>query len=419
MERSYKYRLLPTDQQGIRLLNTLDTCRRLHNACLEQRIIGWRSHRRSITAAEQQRELRSVMDAFPEFKAVQHHVLQHAVKRVDRAFSAFFRRIRERKKGKKVRRAGFPRFKSRNRYRSLSFDATAFRADRDRVILSKVGPVRLVVHRPIPQEARIKEAKVKRDAVGDWWVSFSVELPDPAPKPIRKVVGVDLGLHRLIATSHGETVEAPKVLRRSIRKLRREQRKLSRRKKGGMNRERQRIEVAKVHRTIAWQRSDFLHKVSRKLVDENDGIVFEKLQVQDLQKNRRLSLSMADAGWNELVRRTTYKAEGAGGKVMLVDPAGTSQDCSACGRVVPKDLSVRVHRCACGLVLDRDVNAAQNILTRGLGELHGLATGGANGVRAPRVPREPREVTPVEIRPTRRRPAVASRVVEAGRCHLL
>ena len=416
MERAYKYRLLPTDKQAIRLLNALDACRRLHNACLEQRIIGWRSHRQSVTYKEQSRELPGLMAGLPEFKAVQHHVLQRSVKRVDRAFSDFFRRVKERKKGKKVK-AGFPRFKSRDRYRGLDFDATAFRLDGSAVKLSKVGSVQFVLHRPIPAEARVKEARVSRDAVGDWWVSFHLELPDTAPKPIRKTVGIDLGLTNLIATSDGTLVSPPKALRKSLRKLSRAQRKLARRMKGGWNRLKQRRKVAKVHRTIARQRTDFLHKLSRKLVDENDGIVFERLQVKNMVQNRHLSLSIADAGWHELVRMTAYKAASAGGKVVLVDPAGTSQDCSACGRVVPKGLSERTHRCPCGLVLDRDVNAARNILKRGLGELHGLAAIGAKRVR--KVPGGPRESTPVEIGPPRQRYAAASPVVEAGRRHPL
>src|SRR3990167_9451609 len=253
MERTYKYRLLPDEKRGIRLLNGLDACRRLHNACLEQRIIGWKSNRKSIGSAGQQRELRSVMEAFPEFKAVQHHVLQNAVKRVDRAFSAFFKAVRDRKKGKKVRRVGFPRFKSRDRYRSLWFDATAFSIRGDKVRLSKVGDIRFVLHRPLPKGAKVGVALVKRDAVGDWWVSFHLELPDVAPKPIKKVIGVDLGLTNIAPTSDGALVAPPKALRHSLERLQREQRKLSRRKRGGWNRLKQRFKVARIHRTIARQ----------------------------------------------------------------------------------------------------------------------------------------------------------------------
>ena len=239
-----------------------------------------------------------------------------------------------------------------------------------------------------------------------------------APKPIKKVIGVDLGLTNIAATSDGALVAPPKALRHSLERLQREQRKLSRRKRGSWNRLRQRFKVARINRTIARQRTDFLHKLSRKLVDENDGIVFEDLQVQNMQQNRHLSLSIADAGWSELVRMTTYKAEGAGGRVVLVSPAGTSQDCSACGAKVPKDLSERTHRCVCGLVLDRDVNAARNILKLGLGELHGWTPSGRKRVRATATGGTPGSHACGDWSSTAAR-AAASPVVEAGRRHPL
>lgn len=418
MERTYKYRLLPTSKQRIVLLNALDACRWLHNACLEQRIIGWRSHHRTITYVEQSRELPGIMATLPQFKSVPHHVLQRAMRRLDRAYTAFFRSVKKRRMGGATPKVGFPRFKSRDRYRSLEFDTTAFHIDRDQAVLSKVGRIRFIEHRPIPKEGRVVLATVKCDAVGDWWVSFAMDLPEPVERPIVRVLGVDLGLHSLIATSDGQTVDAPRCLRRNLSKLRCEQRRLSRRIKGSKNRQRQRMVVARLHRKVGYQRSDFLHKLSRQLVDACDAVVFEDLRIKNMQRNPRLSLSIADAGWNELVRMTTYKAEGAGGKVVRVNPAGTSQECSGCGANVPKSLSTRVHRCACGLVLDRDVNAARNILTRGLGELHGLATVGAKRARASRVPREPRESTPVETGPPRRLCAAASPVDDAG-SHLL
>jgi putative transposase len=362
MQLSYKFRLLPTRGQETLLDRALWACRRLHNAALAQRIIAWRSDRKSVGFAEQSRELPALMAAFEEFKAVQHHVLQKTLRRLDRTFAAFFRGA-----------AKFPRFKGRNRFRTLEFDPTAFRLDGDRVRLSKVGMMRFVKHRDIPAGARVKMAYVKRDALGDWWVSFPVVLPDAPKREVKTAVGVDLGLINHIATSEGTLIGPPKPLLKSLKKLGREQRRFSRRKKGGKNRERQRVKVAKVHRKIERQRSDWLHKASGALVRRADLVVFEDLRVANMVRNRSLARSIMDAAWAELVRMTTYKAEGAGGAVVRVEARGSSRECSWCGETKPElPLSERVYRCgACGLALDRDVNAARVILKRGLAEYGG------------------------------------------------
>lgn len=383
MERSYKYRLLPTGEQELLLDGCLSACQRLYNTALEQRIMAWRGQKKSVTYKEQSRELPALMAGLPEFKGVQHHVLQRTLKRLDRAFLVFFKSIRDRKRGLKVRKVGFPRFRSRQRFRTLEFDPTAFRLDEDRVRLSKVGMVRFVKHRAIPADAEVKATYVKRDAVGDWWVSFSVKVPDVPQNEIKTAVGVDLGLINHIATSEGTLIGPPKPLVKSLKRLRREQRRLSRKKKGGANREKQRVNVAKVHRRVERQRSDWLHKASCALVRGADLIVFEDLRVQNMVRNHSLARSILDAGWAELVRMTTYKAEGAGGVVIRVNPQNTSQECSNCGELALKELAERTHRCPCGLVLDRDVNAARVILKRGLGEVYGRAKPGVEPVRGP------------------------------------
>ncbi|MBW6471374.1 MAG: transposase, partial [Methanosarcinaceae archaeon] len=229
--------------------------------------------------------------------------------------------------------------------------------------LSKIGEIKLIQHREI--EGKIKTCTIKRD-VDQWYVSFSVEMDNiPCTEMTGKSIGIDVGLKSLITLSNGQQIEPPQFLRQSENKLARQQRNLSRKKKGSNNRNKQRIKVAKLHLNIRNQRLDFAHKLSRELVNAYDRIIFEKLQIQNMVKNHHLAKSISDAGWNQLIQFTKHKAEHAGKVVELVDPKNTTQNCSSCGNKVPKSLSVRTHKCSyCGLEMDRDVNAAINILQK-------------------------------------------------------
>jgi len=200
---------------------------------------------------------------------------------------------------------------------------------------------------------------------GKYYASLSCEV-EATPLPLREGgVGIDLGVKHLAITSEGEFYEHPQFLRESERELRQKQRAVSRKKKGSHRRKKAIRELANLHSHITNQRKDYAHKVSRKLVNQYGLIAFENLNVQGMVKNHHLAKSIADASWHQLVQYTTYKAEEAGRRVVLVDPKNTSQLCSNCGVIVPKPLSERVHRCGqCGYVQDRDVNAAQNILKR-------------------------------------------------------
>jgi putative transposase len=178
-------------------------------------------------------------------------------------------------------------------------------------------------------------------------------------------VGIDVGLKSLVVLSNGEKIEAPKFLRKSEKKLKREQRRLSRKRKSSQNRRKQAITFTRIHRKIKLQRADFNHKLSRMLVNRFDVIGFENLRIPSMMKNHRLAKSIADAGWGQLRVFTSYKAEEAGKTVEVVDPYGTTSDCSTCGFHVSKALSERTHKCPnCGLTLDRDWNAARNVLKR-------------------------------------------------------
>lgn len=360
--KTYKYRLYPTKQQKQLLADTLECCRALYNCALEQRKVAYRQFGVSISRLDQQAELLEIKENFPKYKGIHSQVLQEVILRVDRSFQNFFRRLKNNEK------PGYPRFKGYGWYDSFTYPQSGFSLSDNskgyrRLKLSKIGNIKVKLHRII--QGAIKTCTIKRE-MDKWYVCFSCEVePEYLPKT-GKAVGIDVGIEKFAALSDGSLIENPKFLRKSEAKLKREQRKLSRRKRGSNSRKKQKTKLAKIHRKIKNQRNDFLHKESTKLVRNYDTIVFEDLKIKNMVKNHHLAKSISDASWSRFIEYTTYKAVSAGKKVILVNPRNTSQICSNCGKPVPKGLSVRVHKCPhCGLVLDRDVNAAINILRRG------------------------------------------------------
>ncbi|NYZ78093.1 IS200/IS605 family element transposase accessory protein TnpB [Candidatus Micrarchaeota archaeon] len=229
--------------------------------------------------------------------------------------------------------------------------------------LSKIGLVSVKLHRGLPKNCVVKACTIRRD-VDRWFACFTIEkFYAPVKREVERAVGVDLGLKNLVALSNGELVENPRWLEKNEERLVLLQRRLSHKRKDSRNLLKQRLRVARLHRRVRNQRRDFLHKLSRRLVDDFDLIKFENLNIQKMMKNRFLAKSIGGAGWFELVFLTRYKAEEAGAAVEFVEPRGTSVKCSACGFLVRKTLSVRMHSCpACESVEDRDLNAAKNIL---------------------------------------------------------
>ena len=287
-------------------------------------------------------------------------VAQDVLRRLDKAFQNFFRRV---KNGDKT--AGYPRFQGKNRYDSFTYPQTGFKIDGDKLFLSKIGAIRIFQHREI--EGKIKTCTIKRD--GDqWYASFSVELPDAEPVVTKTSVGVDVGITSLAVLSDGTEIENPRTLDRFDSKLRRAQRDLSRKKTRSHNWYEQKIKLASIHRTIKNIRNDYLHKASRVLVDTYDQIIFEDLQIKNMVKNHHLARSIHDASWGKLIEFTSYKAEEAGKTVELVNPRNTSKQCSVCGNIQSMPLSQRTYKCpVCGSVIGRDYNAAINIKNRYVG----------------------------------------------------
>jgi len=253
--------------------------------------------------------------------------------------------------------------------------------DNGHIWLSKIGEVRMFMHRPVT--GKIKTLTIKRDNVDDWFVTLTVDAVNNTDRtevdetvqnsnfqPVNPT-GIDLGLKALITTSDGKSIEPPKFLIKSEKRLKRSQRQLSRKRKGSGKRSKAKTRVQKVHRKIQRQRDDFAHKLSHDLAVNHDFIVFEDLNIRGMQHNHSLAKIIADAGWNKIVQYTAYKAESAGRIVMLIDPKQTSQECSQCGNI-KHDLNLpdRIYHCSfCGLIIDRDLNASINIKRRGMQKL--------------------------------------------------
>jgi putative transposase len=365
MQRAFKYRIYPSKAQGTKLEATLSFCCELYNAALQERRDAWRMARTSINYHAQAVQLPDVKALRPELGMVHSQVLQDVLKRLERAFDAFFRRV---KAGEKP---GFPRFRSCSRYDSFTYPQTGFAVESGKLRLSKIGRVKIKLHRPI--DGKIKTLTITRTATGKWFACFAVECElEPLPV-IAAATGVDLGISNFATLSTGEVIANPKFFRVEEKRLAKAQRQLSQAKKGSPERRKRRKVVARVHERIANRRRNFVHQESRKLVNQFAIIVFEDLNIGGMLKNHCLAKSIADAAWNQLVQLTTYKAAKAGRCAVQVNPHNTSKVCSRCGELVEKDLSVRMHACVgCGLRLDRDHNAALNILALGLQSLSQL-----------------------------------------------
>ncbi|MDA4116356.1 MAG: transposase [Thaumarchaeota archaeon] len=344
---TYKFRFYPTTAQENVLVDTLETCRRLYNAMLADRI----ENRTGFY--EQKKTLTQVRKQCKHLQAVHSQVLQDVVLRLDKAYQAFFAGL-----------ARHPRFKRRTKYNSFTYPQTGFKMKDNRLRLSKIGQMKVTVHRSVV--GVIKRVTLIKD-INQWFVAILTDGEANRIEARKGQIGVDFGVTNFVALSDGTTTESPRFMKRSAGPLRMFQRALSRKRSGSKNREKARIALAKAYRKVRRQREDFAHKLSDRLTKENRLIVFEDLKVGNMAKNNSLASAIMDASWGQLRRMTAYKAERRGGRVISVDPNGTSQKCSRCGAVVRKELSLRTHACPrCGLTIDRDVNAAQNILKAGL-----------------------------------------------------
>ena len=361
MRRAFRYRLWTHANQERELAIALETHRRLYNACLEQRKTAYEAEKRSVKYTEQSAWFKAERAVNPFFARLNFSSAQDTMRRLDKAFQAFFRRV---KAGEKP---GYPRFKARDRFDSFTYPAyrDGVRLNGDKLRVQHVGTIRVKLHRPV--EGEIKTVTLRREA-GKWYVCFSCVLPDvPVCDTGKPAAGIDVGLSHFLTASDGSTEPNPCYLKDALPPLRVAGRAVSRKKKGGRNRKKAVRRLARVHARVRNLRREHHHQVALRLVRRFGLIVAESLNVRGMLRNGRLSRAIADAGWSGFLLTLRSKAESAGVRFVEVDPRGTSQECSQCGREVHKALSVRRHDCPhCGLSLDRDHNASLNILARGL-----------------------------------------------------
>lgn len=356
--KTYKYRLYPSKAQSRLLNQTAETCRRWYNTCLAERKTAWETEKRSASKFEQLAKVKDYRKENPYAAQVHSHILQVVVADLDKAFQAFFRRVRA------GETPGYPRFKGRNRFDSFGLKeyGNGFKVDGRRLKISGVGRVRVRWHRPI--EGKIKTVRIRRQA-GEWYACFACEVTEHPLPSTGKAVGIDVGLHHLLATSENEIVENPRWYRTEQQKLRVIQRRVSRRKEGGSNRRKAVLDLQRRHLNVANSRKDYLNKLVSYFITNYDVIALEDLRIKGMVRNHHLSKSILDAGWGYLKTHLTSKAVEAGREVVLVNPTFTSKTCCLCGAVFPElSLADRWVDCPCGLSMDRDVNAALNILTR-------------------------------------------------------
>ncbi|RJQ32804.1 MAG: transposase [Peptococcaceae bacterium] len=363
MRKTFKYRLNPTKFQRTKLNQTIELCRKVYNDTLALRKDTWEKEHKSISLYDTNKILTGWKQERPELNNVFSQVLQNVQERVDLAFKAFFRRVKAGQKN------GYPRFKGFGRYDSFTFKQSGFKLS-DRLFISKIGDIKINLHRPV--EGKIKTVTIQRDRLGNWYACFSCEVETKPLLVSSEMVGIDLGLTTFATLSNGETIERERWLKRDEQDLKRIQRKVSKLAKGSPERKKAIKALNHVHTRIKNCRDNFAHQESRKLVNRYGLIVFEKLDIDGMQTkgNRTINKGIADVAWSQFVSKTHAKAEEAGRGFILVDPKNTTQQCSGCGLIVPKDLSVRIHHCPdCGLKIGRDLNAALNILARGLSSL--------------------------------------------------
>lgn len=358
--RTYVYKLRPTKSQATTLATTLETCRLLYNRALAERKDVREQEQRTVTFSAQSAALPVQKRENPYLLAVHSQVLQNVLRRLDRAFEDFFRRV----KGGE-RKVGYPRFKGRGRYDSFCFPqwGNGVKFAEGRLVLSKVGSIRCCADRPL--DGTPKTCTIVRKADG-WYANIACEVAGNSLPATGESVGVDVGIVHFATLSTGEVIANPRYHRVAERRLKRAQRRLSRRVKGSKRRAKARVLLAKAHQQVQRQRRDFAHKTVLALVRRFDCIAVEELDIRGMLRNHALAKHIQDAGWGQFRRILSDKAASAGRVVVAVSPAGTSQECSDCGSRVPKKLSNRWHSCPyCGCELDRDHNAARNIKTRG------------------------------------------------------
>ena len=383
MRTAYQYRLRLTTSQQATIDQWLELARRQYNYRLAERFNWYEQNRCDINACplishlpelkdrpdfySQKRDLVNSKKLFPEYKELPSHTLQDVIARVEKTFDRWL------SGDSNGRRSGKPRFKGQGRFRSIAFpDPIKPEHIQGQFIqLPKIGRLKLILHRPLPDGFKVKTAAIIKKVDGYYMTlslqDSSVPVFTPDTPELENTVGIDMGLKSFLVDDSGSEVKIPQHYRSCEKRLKQLQRSLSRKKKGSNRRNKAISRVAKAYLKVANQRKDFHYKTAKKLLSQRKHIAHEKLNIKGLTKSR-LAKSVNDAGWGQFLQVLSIKAERAGLFAIAVNPNGTSQDCSGCGTKVPKELKDRFHSCPeCGLTLDRDHNAARNIKYRAVG----------------------------------------------------
>jgi len=374
MNLNYRFRLYPSKAQEMEMLEVLDSCRKLYNHFLGE----WKKSEKVPPKYDLQAQIPSLVKKHPALENVHSKTRQYVLWQLYSNLKGL-RGLKA--KGRKV---GSLRFKKYGRMKSFVYNQTGFKLVGNRLHLAKIGDVPIKLHREI--KGNVKQVYIKREESGRWFAIFSIETKPEKLGTTGKVIGLDLNIKNYLTDSNGEKVEHPHTLLRLEDKLAREQRKLAKKKKGSRNRLKQRIKTARVYERIVDRRRDFLHKLSCYYIENYDLVGVEDLSVKEMMETSYNAKNKTDSSWSTFTKMLSYKAEGAGRTFVEVNPKNTTQNCSnpECGKYVYKPIWVREHRCPhCGLVMDRDHNAARNVLYQTLLEV--------GSVRP--------ELTPAEMRP--------------------
>ena len=360
-KRAYQYRIYPTDEQKKIFARTFGCARFVYNWALRLRTDAYYQEQKRIYYAETSARL-TALKKHPEYawlNEVAAVPLQQSLRHLDRAFTNFFEG-----------RAHYPKFKSRHGEQAATYIGTAFKWDGHSLTLAKMDePLDIVWSRPLPDGYKPTTVTVTKDTAGRYFVSILVEEDIKSLPVINKQIGLDLGLKSMVITSDGERVGNPQYFRKDEKKLAKAQHRLSKKKKGSKNRNKARLKVARLHAKIADRRRDYQHKLSTRMIRENQTICIEDLSVKNMVQNRHLAKSISDVGWSEFARQLAYKAQWYGRTLIKIDKwYPSSKRCHSCGHVLDSlSLDERFWLCPeCKTFHDRDINAAKNVLAVGL-----------------------------------------------------
>ena len=413
--RAYRYRLYPDSKRQKEIDEQIELARLLYNRLLEKAKDEYQKTRSfDIKKANFNRFLKEALSENREYGRLYSQTRQNVFVRLQRAYQNFFRRVREKKAGKKVR-AGFPRFKAMGRYASLTYPQFGFHIDKERkchmLRVSKIGGMKIELHRPI--EGVVKALMIKKEA-GDYYATFATVSEIKTPKVAdTNPVGIDMGLKTFATLSDGRKITKPNFARKAETHIARWQRIVARREKGSRRRDKAKLQLERSWQTVNNQTKDFAFKAADDLIDSGyTSFAVEGLRIPNMLKNHRLARSIQNASWSRFIQVLSSKAEEAGMGITVVDPMNTSQTCSECGQKYAMSLSDRTFSCDCGYSADRDINAARNILNRataGHAGSHARGDSATTVQQGSQVGSGKREHTPQEV----------STISDAGEAHTL